>query len=133
MNNDSPKSPYKFNCEKCDYHTCRQNQYARHLSTDKHKLRVDCEMLKPQKTEKYLCECGKLYKYDSGYYRHKKVCNENKNKNKNNSLQDISPELILDLINDYKEMKQLILEQNNSIYYLAKFIEQKNKLLNNNI
>ena len=25
--------------------------------------------------ENYKCDCGNKYKYDSGYYRHKKKCN----------------------------------------------------------
>jgi hypothetical protein len=27
-----------------------------------------------QKVAEYKCQCGKIYKYDSGYYRHKKKC-----------------------------------------------------------
>jgi hypothetical protein len=82
--NDSvlvPKSSKTFCCVYCDYITSRKSQYERHLSTDKHKkAENDSKMVGNdsdlvQKSSKYECECGKIYKYDSGYYRHKKICN----------------------------------------------------------
>jgi hypothetical protein len=82
--NDSEKSPKVakvFCCELCDYTTCKKCDYTKHLSTDKHKKATnDSKMVvndskKSPKVAFYTCECGKIYKYDSGYYRHKKVCN----------------------------------------------------------
>ena len=82
--NDSdlvPKSSKFFCCVYCDYTTCRKSQYERHLSTDKHKkAKNDSKMVENDsdlvpKSSKYECECGRIYKYDSGYYRHKKICN----------------------------------------------------------
>jgi len=82
--NDSilvPKSSKHFVCECCDYITSRQSQYKRHLSTLKHKkLNDDSKMvvndsaLGPKSSKPYQCVCGKVYKYDTGYYRHKKTC-----------------------------------------------------------
>jgi hypothetical protein len=81
--NDSnlvPKSSVIFCCNFCHYKTSRKSQYDRHLSTDKHKNKEngskmvvnDSDLV--QKSSHYECECGKVYKYDSGYYRHKKKC-----------------------------------------------------------
>jgi hypothetical protein len=85
VENDSdlvPKSSKKFCCIYCDYTTSRKSQYERHLSTDKHKkTKNDSKMVENDsdlvpKSSKYECGCGKIYKYDSGYYRHKKICQQ---------------------------------------------------------
>jgi len=82
--NDSKKSPkvaQNFVCEYCDYITCKKSDYNKHLSTDKHKkaengskMVVNGSDLSPKVAQIYKCNCGKIYKYDSGYYRHKKKC-----------------------------------------------------------
>jgi hypothetical protein len=61
----------------------------------------------------------------SGLSRHKKkcknVCVDNKQPdNLNATLNLITPELVMELIKDNKEMKQIILEQNNTINNLVK-------------
>ena len=105
-----PKSSEKFYCCLCDYLTCRNSQYDRHLSTDKHKKREnDSKMVvndseKSQKVADYICECGKIYKYDSGYYRHKKICQ--KKNIKNDVITD--KELMLMLINQNKELLEIV-------------------------
>jgi hypothetical protein len=82
--NLSLKIAKKFNCELCHYSTCKIFDYKKHLLTDKHKKReIDSNMIVndsdlSQKIAKYYeCECGRIYKYDSGYYRHKKACKQN--------------------------------------------------------
>jgi hypothetical protein len=83
--NDSdlvPESSEKYACKICDYNTCRKSQYERHLATDKHKNAVndtkmvvnDSSLVPKSSDNLFNCECGKVYKYDSGYYRHKKKC-----------------------------------------------------------
>ena len=81
--NDSEKSPKvasKFYCECCDYNTSKKSDYDKHLATDKHKNNENGSKMVVNGSEKspkvaiYECECGKIYKYDSGYYRHKKNC-----------------------------------------------------------
>jgi uncharacterized C2H2 Zn-finger protein len=69
-------------CKLCDFISCNNNDYNRHISTVKHKNRQNGSVLVvndsqiTQKNSKfYHCDCGKIYKYDSGYYRHKKNCN----------------------------------------------------------
>jgi hypothetical protein len=71
----------------CDFNTSNKKDYSRHLSTDKHKngqngsKMVVNDSTITQKNPIYKCECGKVYKYDSGYYRHKKKCSDNSNVN----------------------------------------------------
>lgn len=127
VGNDSilvPKSSEKFCCELCDYSSSRKSQYERHLTTDKHKKRendskmvVNGSNLAPKSSNPYECECGKVYKHDTGYYRHRKLCNF---KNKPSNHPEITTELIIELIKDNKEMKQIIFEQNSTINNLVK-------------
>ncbi len=138
--NDSslvPKSSENFHCELCQYNTCRKSQYYRHLLTVKHKKHInDSKMIVNdsdfvlKSSKRFKCECGKIYKYDSGYYRHKKKCikelsilNVNEPITKLNQTTNlITTELVMELIKDNKEMKQIILEQNSTI------LEQNNTL-----
>jgi hypothetical protein len=76
----SPKVAFKYFCHCCDYRTCKKSDYVKHLSTDKHENNENGSKMvvedseKSQKVAHFECECGKIYKYDSGYYRHKKKC-----------------------------------------------------------
>ena len=123
-----PKSSKIYCCLLCDYNTSRKSQYDRHLSTDKHikttngsKMVENDSDLVPNVAQ-FVCSCGKVYKYDSGYYRHKKKCNQENTidiKNKD--------ELILmlikqnsELIREQTDIKQMILEQQNVVLEIAK-------------
>jgi hypothetical protein len=65
----------RFYCKECDYTTSRLSSWNKHLETRKHKkVCNDSKSCAKVATIKYRCSCGKGYKYDSGYYRHKKVC-----------------------------------------------------------
>ena len=76
----SPKIANKFCCKICDYYSSKQYDFEKHLSTDKHKKQENDSKTTQndsnlsQKIAQFKCECGKAYKYDSGYYRHKKNC-----------------------------------------------------------
>jgi hypothetical protein len=118
----SPKVAKKFYCEICNYSTCKSSDYGKHLATDKHKKRENGSKmvandsdLSSKVANHYECKCGKIYKYDSGYYRHKKMCNGS-----NSSTNIITAELVMELIKDNKELKQIILEQNSTINNLVK-------------
>ena len=68
--------PEIYTCKKCDYTTSHLSHWKRHLKTKKHN---DSKMVvndseSGQKGPQWICACGKQYKYDSGYYRHRKVC-----------------------------------------------------------
>ena len=96
----NPKKPQKFYCEKCNFTCSNKKDYNRHLSTAKHigvKRVTQILEEKPQMTHplddngkclkvtyraaedieletKWKCECGKLYKYRQGLYKHKSKC-----------------------------------------------------------
>jgi hypothetical protein len=120
--NDSKKSPKvakEFCCNVCHYTTCKLSDYTKHLSTEKHKKHEnDSKMVvndseKSQKLANYTCECGKIYKYDSGYYRHKKRCQLSQIKT--DELTDKN--LILMLINQNKELMEIVKNGTNNVIY----------------
>ena len=130
-----PKNAETFICELCDFKCCKYSNYLCHINTKKHaQSSNDNKMItndnkKMPKNAEYTCKCGNTYKYMSGLSRHKKSCNfvdnvnnevKHEDHNPNSSLNLITPELILELIKDNKEMKQIILDQNNTINNLVK-------------
>ena len=118
---NSPKLANYFCCKICDYVTSKLNDYSKHLLTSKHKknendskMIVKTRQKSPKKAKAYKCECGNEYKYDSGYYRHKKKCPKNINKEieeETNEIIDISDKnLILTLIQQNNELQKQMLE-----------------------
>ena len=67
-----PKSSNKFICKICDYSTCKNSQYERHLSTRKHKQMTLNDDLGPHDAQSYPCICGKQYRFRQGLFNHKK-------------------------------------------------------------
>jgi hypothetical protein len=60
-----------FVCKNCDYQSNHKGQYARHLTTPKHKN----QQFSTQNTTKtFACECGRNYKERTGLWKHKKIC-----------------------------------------------------------
>jgi len=125
------KSSEKFCCHLCDYSTCRKSQYERHLSTLKHQLKQNETFetnLVQKSSEKFQCICGISFNNRTTLWRHKKKCDfekkgdvDNTSNNKaTSSFNFITPELVMELIKDNKEMKQIILEQNTTISNLVK-------------
>jgi hypothetical protein len=83
---NSLKLSKKYLCEFCDYYTCKNSDYNKHLTTDKHKNKYNASKMLEHASEKsqlvnkqFICECGKIYQHDSSYYRHKKNCKLEKN------------------------------------------------------
>jgi len=129
-----PKNAAKFVCDLCNFKCSKYSNYVCHINTKKHTQSVgDNKMVINDnadlaKNAEYTCKCGNTYKYMSGLSRHKKKCNFENNEcvdnkqhnNLNTSLNLITPELVMELIKDNKELKQIILEQNNTINSLVK-------------
>ena len=64
-------------CDFCNYECSKQSDYDKHLMTRKHKMLVNAsKMLVENSPSKFVCECGKHYKHDTSYYRHKKSCSK---------------------------------------------------------
>ena len=102
-----------FYCEICDYNTSKKSSFVKHMSTDKHKngKMVVNGSEKLLKVAQYKCWCGKMYKYDTGYYRHKKSCFE--------------PELCQNIITDKddpldKDLIMMLVKQNSELLEVIK-------------
>jgi hypothetical protein len=151
-----------FYCKNCDYKTSRKFDFNRHILTPKHKNTTFIQ----QNTTKcvdfsnnvtnFFCECGKLYAYRSSLYNHKKKCafflekrvKTRKNENtiiieKNEIIEEtsnneitLSNNLIFKLLNDNKEMREIIVKQQD---HMMKQQEQITELIpkignnNNNV
>lgn len=102
-----PKSSIFFECKICYYSTSRFSQYERHLLTDKHKNQTFGNIWQPKSSDN-ICQCGKAYKDRSGLWKHKRCC---KIKSSNPS----TAEIVLELIKDNKEIKQILIQQCGSI------------------
>jgi hypothetical protein len=123
--NFTPKNAKKMICECCDFKCSKFSDWKRHLSTVKHKNRKNDSIetnIAPLNENVFTCKCGKIYKYDSGYYRHKKKCSTNYYTNdSNNSTYNLSDkELIMMLIKDNSDFKNLMMEQNKSMLEIMK-------------
>ena len=61
-----------FECIKCNYKTKSAFNFKRHINSSKHKKNI-CAPIDGIK-KKYVCECGKKYKYHTGLAKHKHKC-----------------------------------------------------------
>ena len=118
----------KFYCEQCDYNTSNKYDFEKHIKTIKHKTNTlaietgDLAMNLEEKSQdhKFICSnCNKTYKDNSGLWKHKKRCMPDIS-NENIDLTDTN--VILHLIKQNDDFKQLLLEQSKTI------LDQNNKL-----
>ena len=123
MTQKSPKIAKKFLCEKCHYECCKQSDWNKHILTSKH-IKDDIELQKNrQNRQKFICDCGKEYKYRQGLSNHKKNCIQPVKIEETNQIKDIgniTPELIIEIIKQNQEFKDLLMEQNKTIIELSK-------------
>jgi hypothetical protein len=117
----------KFKCPSCDFSCCKKSEWTRHILTRKHKNQqksTENQQNAPREDKLiYECICGKIYKERTGLWRHKKKCFlENKNidqdflnalENNDNQLTD--KDIIVMLLKQNNEFKELLVEQNKSI------------------
>ena len=65
----------KYNCEKCNYVTCKKSDYLKHLQTQKHNLgEILINDKKKVANKTFDCICGKIYKHNQSLFNHKKKC-----------------------------------------------------------
>jgi hypothetical protein len=115
-------------CKKCDYDTCNKYDFVKHNNTEKHISNnlsiIDNDFSinlsqKSQKSQKhnYICSiCNKVYKDNSGLWRHKKKCKEEIIE----SIPAIDKDLIMLLIKENSELKHMMIEQQNMVLEIAK-------------
>jgi hypothetical protein len=130
------KNSPKLACIYCDYKCCKPSDMSKHKSTSKHhkkEMEYNNEIIlmsDSNLTELFKCNCGKKYKHNSGLWKHKKICNFkeesiilNEKIEINNIVPDmnnITSELILNIIQQNQEFKDLLIEQNKIIIEISK-------------
>jgi len=96
-------------CDICNFESNNKTNYETHLHTKTHINNITPE-------NQFCCEsCLKIFKYKSGLYKHKNICNSKKKQNNNENKIDY------DIINDPK-IELLLLKQK------VKFLEEKTEL-----
>jgi hypothetical protein len=122
VNQNSPKITKKFACEICDYKCCKKSDLTKHFNTLKHKSAEALYRVALLSTQ-HICICGKSYKDRSGLWRHKQKCEvkeqlNNSNTNVTNNGNNI--DIVCELMKQNKELKDMLVEQNNKIMEIIK-------------
>jgi hypothetical protein len=142
--NSPKKSPSFFCCNDCDYYTRNKKDYHKHLLTSKHEIHAKLNTLEyqnPLSTDAlFACTCGKTYTARNSLWYHKKKCSTSTSvpleKDFHMPVDDhLQMNLIIELVKQNQEFKQLLVEQNNTILEVAKNnqINNNNTINNNNI
>jgi hypothetical protein len=107
-----------YTCDICDYSCNKKSDFAKHINTIKHNAHK-CSF-NAHKNDIFTCDCGNSYKHVQSYNRHKKICGElSCIETQTAPLQDdiqIQTNIILELIKQNQEFKQLIVDQNKQLY-----------------
>ena len=129
----------KYTCGICHYSCSKNSDFIKHLNTNKHNAHK-CSF-NAHKTDIFTCDCGKTYKHVQSYNRHKKICGDDAHNILEDTPANVTPikstplsvddpmqtNLILELVRQNQEFKQLLIEQNKTILEVA-----KNSQINNN-
>ena len=144
LTKNSAKIRYEFVCINCNYNTSDKKDYNKHIGTAKHKNNTNVDITltniekKSENIMEFICSCQKKYKSRQGLYSHKKKCKFVQTgkivDGSNNQLtlaNDLTNDLIFKLLNDNKEMREIIIKQQDQISELLPKIGN-NFITNNN-
>jgi hypothetical protein len=114
-----PKSSKFFECKLCDFVCSRNSQYNRHLSTRKHiendkGVTFDHDLV-PKSSNTFECECGNIYKYRQGLYKHRKTCcyiyqGKTDNDDNNSSNFEVDKELLVKMLLKNQDVMEKMME-----------------------
>jgi hypothetical protein len=134
----SPKISKIFNCESCDYTCSKNSEWTKHILTAKHKKSTDSTFINEKNTNSYCCEnCGNTYKERTGLWRHSKKCQkapksaEPEDFKNNMQLQlttDMSSNIIIELLKQNHEFKELLVDQQKQLCEQSKMQMETNKM-----
>jgi len=133
ITNKTQKNAFKYECILCDYKSSNKTDYSRHLLTDKHKRLQNndkCDLF-----IKYICDCGKTYKYRQGLYTHRKTCKGEKKENViiTNEKDNIDYKaMFFEMVKKNNEFQDLLLKQSEQISEMIPNIGNNNTNNSNN-
>jgi len=131
------KTPLTFICECCNFNTSNKKDFNRHLSTAKHKNLTNLteKTHKNPKASPHECsQCYKQYKSRMGLWQHSKKC-INKIQNDDSLDNNEEVDVVVDLIKQNAELKELILEQSKQLQCMMDNTSTQsihNQTINNN-
>ena len=125
--NNTQQNANMFICEPCNFICSKQSNYSVHLLTRKHSILTNTYDILP-KNAAYTCACGKQYKHRQSLYNHKKECTNQEDPilddmsysshaqtAYSSSQHDIQTTLILELVKQNQEFKELLIQQSNQL------------------
>ena len=133
----------KYTCGICHYSCSKNSDFIKHLNTNKHNAHK-CSF-NAHKTDIFTCDCGKTYKHIQSYNRHKKICGDDAHAILGDTPINVTPikstplsvddpmqtSLILELVKQNQEFKQMLIDQNKTILEVAKNSQINNNTMNN--
>ena len=133
------KTPEKYICNDCNFKCNKNSEWVRHISTRKHLFRINLNEKNAAEITLYKCKnCNKSYKANNSLWYHEKKCIvENSIKEDDNikpedllnSDNTINASLLMEIVKQTQEFKNLLIEQNNKINDLS----VQNAIIQNNI
>ena len=128
---NTQKNSLNFECINCNFKSCKKNDYKRHLLTDKHK-RLQNNDKSGVENKKYICECGREYKYRQGLYNHRKTCKGEKKENiiiqRENEENVDYKSMFFEIIKKNNEFQDLLMKQSQQISELIPKIGNNNNI-----
>lgn len=110
LNEKTSNTSSKFICKTCNFVCSKKGDYNRHLSTAKHAKLTKCyTMLTENTSYQYSCPCGRLFKHQSSFSRHKTGCSFKEDTSDIRHSEDLNgnskDQLINKLSQENREMK----------------------------
>jgi len=140
VNEIKPKLSFKYYCDFCDYGTSKKSNIDNHNLSAKHqKSMFSNENSAKLSPDRFTCKtCKKVYKDNSGLWRHSKKCVKKEpsdviievlHHNNETTQLEIITELFQEQMKENKELKELLIEQNKKLIEMS---ENQIKNITNN-
>ena len=131
-NNLSSNISCVYECTYCNYITKRKSQYNRHLSTRKHINRTNTNIIVPNSSKVYQCECKKSFKHASSLWNHKQKCKGIIADPSTVLSNQIEPSLVIELLKQNQDFKAMMVEQHKKMTEQQDTILELSKNIGNN-
>jgi hypothetical protein len=125
----------KFCCEICDYSTSRKSNMVNHLNSNKHAQEINGNNFKQILSNLFVCsDCNKSYQTNAGLWKHKNKGLCIKQNDTETNVKNNKDEMIHYLMNESKELKNLIMEVlKNGTNHITNNHNSNNKTFNLNV